>query len=115
MAEEQPQLRDAELTGDCHLMRDGLVCLLDPRGAMKKIAPSARHDPHAQIVRVKRVGDRSHRRAELEDVVQVQVDVTQAEPREHLQRGQQRLRLVRGRRGENAGSRHQTAGNSCAF
>src|SRR5437867_3466359 len=48
-AEEEPQLRNAELTGDCHLMRDGLVCLLDPRGAMKKIAPSARHDPHAQI------------------------------------------------------------------
>ena len=48
------------------------------------------------------LGDRVDRHAVLENVMQVQIEVAQAEPREHLERRQQRLALVRGRRRENA-------------
>ena len=87
-------------------------------------------DPQADAVRRDALGDGVDRDADLEQVMQVQIEVAQAEPAEHLEHGQQRLALVRRRRREHApfdcaqersvGSAqgratHHTAGNSSDF
>ncbi len=81
-----------------------------PRRAMEEVAPSARDDPDALSVRRDRRRSVVDRHASFDQVMQVEVEIGQAEPREHLQRRDQRLRLVRRRRRQNAAASHRLEG-----
>jgi hypothetical protein len=112
-SEKQAQRGDAEALRDTHLSIDRRPGQVDLWRAMEEIAPSARDDVHALTVRRDRAGDVVDRNACFDQVMEVDVEIEQAEPAEHLQRRQQRLVFVRGRRRQHR--RHHTGSNASAF
>ena len=103
--EEQAQPVRAEPPRVLDLPIDRSEGLLDLRGAVKEVAPAARDHPDALPVRGQRLRDDLDVQAAFHQVAEVEVEVVPAQPREYLQRRQERLALVRGRRREELGRR----------
>ena len=119
--EEQTQERHAQCAGERDLPIDRRERAIDVRRRVKEIAPAAREPPDRQPVRPRGGAHVLDRHAAFEDVMQVEIDVGEPQLAEDLERWQQRLALVRRRRGEHprtdeAGTGgHQTSGNSSDF
>src|SRR5581483_8932375 len=103
---------DAECAGHVDLARRRSERLLDPRRAIEKVAPASRYERDALAVLRERPPHLVDAHAALHDVIEVEIDVAEAEPREDVERRSDRLVLVRRRRRYDLERRHQSGSNS---